>query len=200
MADYEFEEEEFETRFSGSTLRRIGSQLVPHWRWAATFLLTVAAVSVLDAYFTYLQKRVVDDGILAHNMPALLSILAQWGALTLVQAGAVFTMIYVVGFLGERVRYDLRQVMFDHLQELSLAYYSRTPVGWIMARVTSDSDRVAELVTWGLLDCTWATLNILSAATFMIIINWRLALVVLTILPVLVYVAIQFRKRILGEF
>ena len=52
--------------------------------------------------------------------------------------------------LGERVRYDLRQKMFNHLQDLSLSYYSRTPVGWIMARVTSDSDRVADLVTWGL--------------------------------------------------
>src|SRR5262249_36084631 len=159
---------------------------VPHWPWAATFLTAVAAVSVLDAYFTYLQKRVVDDGILAHSLPALLGILAQYGALTLLQAGAVFIMIYVVGILGEQVRYDLLHGMSDLLQELSRAYYSRTPVGVIMARVTSDSDRVAELVTWGLLDCTWATLNILSAATFMVIINWRLALVVLTILPVLI--------------
>ena len=45
--------------------------------------------------------------------------------------------------LGERVRYDLRQKMFNHLQKLSLSYYSRTPVGWIMSRVTSDTDRVA---------------------------------------------------------
>ena len=59
---------------------------------------------------------------------------------------------------------------------------------------------MAELVTWGLLDSTWALLNITSAAFFMFRINWRLALIVLAIVPVLAYVAIQFRKKILGEY
>ena len=200
MGEYDFEEEEFSTQFSGGTLRRIGGQLRPHWRMAAGFLGAVALVSFFDAYLTYVQKRIVDEGILARNPSTLLSILAQYGLIMLVQAMAVFIMIYLVGILGERVRYDLRQLMFSHLQDLSLSYYSRTPVGWIMARVTSDSDRVAELLTWGLLDSTWATLNILSAAVFMLFINWRLALVVLTILPVLIYVAVRFRKMILVEF
>ena len=59
--------------------------------------------------------------------------------LLIVQAILVFAFIYMVGILGERIRYDLRQRMFNHLQDLSLSYYSRTPVGWIMSRVTSDS-------------------------------------------------------------
>jgi ATP-binding cassette subfamily B protein len=200
MSDYDFEEEDFNTQFNGGTLRRIGAQLRPHARGVAGFLAAVAFVSFFDAYLTYVQKRIVDEGILAHNPAALLSIIGQNGLIVLAQAGAVFGMIYLVGILGEQVRYDLRQRMFNHLQELSLSYYSRTPVGWIMSRVTSDSDRVAELVTWGLLDSTWAVLNILSAAVFMLIINWRLALVVLAILPILITVAIQFRKRILVEF
>jgi ATP-binding cassette subfamily B protein len=200
MSEFDFEEEEFNTQFSGGTLRRIGGQLRPHWRAAAGFLAAVAFVSFFDAYLTYVQKRIVDEGILAHSPSTLLSVIVQYGVILVVQAVAVFAMIYLVGILGERVRYDLRQLMFSHLQDLSLSYYSRTPVGWIMARVTSDSDRVAELLTWGLLDSTWATLNILSAAVFMLIIDWRLALVVLTILPVLITVAIQFRKKILVEF
>ena len=73
---------------------------------------------------------------------------------------------YLAGVLGERIRYDLRQKMFNHLQDLSLAYYNRTPVGWIMSRVTSDSERVADLVTWGLLDVTWAVMNILTSSLF----------------------------------
>ena len=200
MSEYDFEEEEFNTQFSGSTLRRIAAQLRPHWRGAAGFLVAVAFVSFFDAYLTYVQKRIVDEGIVAHNPAAVLGILWQYGVIILAQAVAVFGMIYLVGILGERVRYDLRQTMFSHLQDLSLSYYSRTPVGWIMARVTSDSDRVAELITWGLLDSTWAVLNILSASVFMLYINWRLALVVLVILPVLIYVAVQFRKKILVEF
>ncbi|MEP7356515.1 MAG: ABC transporter ATP-binding protein [Anaerolineales bacterium] len=200
MADDDFDEEEFKTQFTGQTLRRIGGQVRPHWKVATGFLTAVALVSVVDAYFTYLQKQIVDDGILAHNSAALVAIVTRYGLMLLMQSVAVFTMIYLVGILGERVRYELRQLMFSHLQNLSLSYYSRTPVGWIMSRVTSDTDRVAELITWGVLDSTWAVLNILSASAFMLYINWRLALVVLAILPILIYVAVQFRKRILVEF
>jgi ATP-binding cassette subfamily B protein len=200
MAELEFEEEEFTTQFNGQTLRRILAQTGPHWKWVAGFLGMIALVSVMDAYFTFLHKRIVDEGILAQNRDLLVRIVIEYGLLILVQSAAVFGMIYLAGILGERVRYDLRQKMFNHLQDLSLSYYSRTPVGWIMSRVTSDSDRVAELVTWGLLDSTWAVLNIFSAAYFMLRINWRLALIVLAVLPVLVFVAIQFRKKILLQF
>jgi ATP-binding cassette subfamily B protein len=200
MAELEFEEEEFTTQFNGQTLRRILAQTRPHWKWVAGFLGMIALVSVLDAYFTFLHKRIVDEGILAQNRDLLLRIVTEYGLLIIVQAAAVFGMIYLAGILGERVRYDLRQKMFNHLQDLSLSYYSRTPVGWIMSRVTSDSDRVAELVTWGLLDSTWAVLNIFSAAYFMLRINWRMALIVLGVLPVLIWVAVQFRRKILAEF
>ena len=112
----------------------------------------------------------------------------------------MFGFIYLAGVLGERIRYDLRRKLFNHLQDLSLSYYSRTPVGWIMSRVTSDTERVSDLVTWGLLDITWAITNIISASVFMLIINWRLALVVLAIIPIITWIAIQFRKKILAEF
>ena len=112
----------------------------------------------------------------------------------------VFIFIYLAGILGERVRYDLRRTMFNHLQDLSLSYYSKTPVGWIMSRVTSDSDRVAELVTWGLVDTSWSVMNISTSLVFMFIINWRLALIVIFLVPILVYVAFQFQKRILLSY
>ncbi len=200
MSDNYYEEEELQSRFNGRTFRRILNLTRPHWKWVAGFLITIMAVSSLDSYFTYLSKRMIDDGIVAKNPDALVGILIQYAALTLVQSGLVFCFIYLAGVLGERIRYDLRRMMFNHLQDLSLAYFSRTPVGWIMARVTSDSERVADLATWGLVDSTWAAMNILTSMVFMFIINWRMALIVLAILPVLIYIAIQFRKRILGQF
>ena len=102
--------------------------------------------------------------------------------------------------MGERILYELRKKMFGHLQNLSLSYFDRTPVGWIMSRLTSDSDRVAELVTWGLLDLTWGVMNIGTALYFMLVINWRLALIVFAVIPILVVVAAQFKKRILVEY
>jgi ATP-binding cassette subfamily B protein len=200
MSDYEFEEEEFSTDFNGQTFMRILAQLKPYWKRVIVFLLAIVGTSMLDATFTYLGKRIIDEGIVPGNKAALTSIMTTYFGFVILQACCVFTFIYMVAILGERVRYDLRKQMFNHLQELSLSYYSRTPVGWIMSRVTSDSDRVADLITWGTLDITWAIVSILTSAVFMLIINWHLAVIVLVIIPILLYVAIQFRKRILVEF
>jgi ATP-binding cassette subfamily B protein len=200
MSDEYFEEEEFTTQFNGRTVMRILSLTRPHLLWVVGFLVAIALTSALDSYFTYLGKQIVDNAIVPGDASALVSIVTQYASLLLLQSCFVFSFIFLAGVLGERIRYDLRQTMFNHLQDLSLSYYNRTPVGWIMSRVTSDSDRVAELVTWGLLDVTWAIMNIITATYFMMVINWRLAMIVIAIIPVLIVIAIQFRKKILVEF
>ena len=195
-----FEEEEFQTKFNGKTFRRILSLAKPHWKMVAGFLGTILIVSGLDSFFTYLGKQIIDEGIVARNPDALIRILALYGGLIVIQAIGVFGFIYMVGILGERIRYDLRQNMFNHLQKLSLAYFSKTPVGWIMARVTSDTERVSELITWGILDSAWGAVNIITSMFFMFRINWKLALIVLGILPILFVIAIEFRKRIIKQY
>ena len=200
MSNSDYEEEDFSAQFNGRTVLRILAQTRPHWKWVVGFLVTVALVSFQDAYFTYLGKRIVDEGIGAGDLAALSRIVLTYASMLLVQAVGVFTFIYLAGVLGERVQYDLRRKMFDHLQDLSFSYYDRTPVGWLMARVTSDSERISQLVTWGLLDSTWGLLNIATAMAFMAIINWRLALIVFATLPILLVVAVQFKKAILVEF
>ena len=150
MSDHiRFEEEDFSATFNGQTLVRILKQVKPHWLWVIGFLITITIVSALDSYFTFLSKRIIDEGIAQGDQAFVVRILSQYGALILVQAASVFGFIYLAGILGERVRYDLRKKLFDHLQTLSLHYYNQTPVGWIMSRVTSDTERVAQLVTWG---------------------------------------------------
>lgn len=200
MPDSYFDEEEFKSRFDKGVLRRILSLTVPHLKWVIGFLITIAAVAALDSIFTYLSKMIVDQGILGKDLQILVRILIIYGSLLLVQALGVFLFIYLAGILGERIRYDLRKKMFNHLQALSLNYYSKTPVGWIMARVTSDSERVADLITWGAVDVAYAVMSISSALVFMFIINWKMALLVMAILPLLIYIAYQFRKHILSEF
>lgn len=200
MTDYSFEEEEFTTQFNGQTVRRILRQLHPYRKSVAGFLLLIALTSALDGLFTYISKQIIDTAIVPQDRAALTGLITLYGALIVVQAGSVFGFIYLTGILGERVRYDLRRQLFNHLQELSLSYFNRTPVGWIMSRVTSDTDRIAELVTWGLLDITWGLTNIGIAVLFMAILNWKLALLVFITIPVLVVVATEFKKRILTEY
>ncbi len=200
MSQYEFEEEEFTTQFNGQTLLRILAQTKPYRSWLVGFLLATLAVSLLDAYYNLLGKRIIDEGIMTGDKTALMRIVTLYGSLTLVSAVSVFVLIYLAATLGERIRYDLRKKMFEHLQELSFSYFDRTPVGWIMSRVTSDPERIAQLVTWGLLDTTWAIMSIAASVYFMLRINWRLALIVFGIVPVLVVVAAQFKKKIIVEF
>lgn len=200
MSDFGFEEEEFTAGFSGQTLWRILGLARPHWRWVLGFLFTIAVVSAVDSILTFITAKIIDEAILANDREALIRWVTLYAGLIFVSAAGVFGFIYLAGILGERIRYDMRRSLFNHLQELSLSYFDRTPVGWIISRVTSDTDRVAELVTWGFLDVTWGIMNILTAMIFMVIINWRLALIVFAFLPVIVISAVEFRKRILTEF
>jgi ATP-binding cassette subfamily B protein len=201
MADeIEFEEEEFSTQFNGQTLVRIMAQTRPHWKWVVGFLVTVTLVAASDAYFTYLRKQIIDLGITPGDTAALVRIGVIYGVMIIFQAAGVFTFIYLAGVLGERVRYDLRKKTFDHLQDLALTYYSKTPVGWIMSRVTSDTVRIAELVTWGMLDVTASVVSIVTAFAFMLFINFQLALLVLLIIPVLIFVAAYFKQKIIVEY
>ena len=200
MTDFYFEEEEFTTQFNGQTIKRMAEQARPYWKWVVGFILLIALVSFQDSLFTYLSKLIIDEGILAEDRERLIELITIYAGLALVQAAAIFGFIYLAGILGERLRYDLRRKLFNHLQDLSLTYFGKTPVGWIMSRVTSDTSRIAELVTWGMIDVTWSVLNLITAVIFMLIINWQLALLVTLILPVLVIIAGKFKKKILVEF
>ncbi len=202
MADVitELEEEEYTSQLTAPVFKRILALVTPYWKWVVGFVATILMVSLLDAYFTFINKNIIDQGINMKDSAAVTRLATIYGSFILLQAAMVFTCIYLAGVLGERVQYDLRKGMFNHLQNLSLSYYSQIAVGRLMARVTSDSGRVSELVTWGVLDSTWAMVNILTSAVFMAIINWRLGLIVILIVPALVAIAVQFRKKILVEF
>jgi ATP-binding cassette, subfamily B, bacterial len=196
----ELEEEEFTSQLTAPVMQRILSLLKPHRKWVVGFLIMIALTSATDAFFTYLNMKIVDTAIVPGDTSTLMDIAIIYGTLIILQAGFVFSFIYLAGVLGERVQYDLRKMMFTHLQDLSLSYYAQNAVGRLMARVTSDSGRVADLMTWGMVDTTWAVMNIITSMIFMLIINWKLALIIMLAIPLLVYIAVQFRKRILVSF
>ncbi|MBT3190197.1 MAG: ABC transporter ATP-binding protein [Anaerolineae bacterium] len=196
----EIEEEEYTSQLTMPVLKRIVELLKPHKSWVFGFFIAIALTSALDGVFTYINKDIIDQGIVAKDVDRMLELAKLYGGFIFVQAALVFAFVYLAGVLGERVQYDMRKMIFEHLQDLSLSYYSQTSVGRLMSRVTSDTGRVADLLTWGLLDTTWAITNITTSVIFMAIINWRLAAIVFAIIPVLIIVGIKFRQRILVEF
>ena len=141
MADNitEIEEEEYTSQLTAPVFKRIVGLVAPYWKWVVGFAVTILMVSILDAYFTFINKNIVDMGINMKDSETVMRLAGTYGSFILVQAVMVFTCIYLAGVLGERVQYDLRRKMFNHLQDLSLSYYSQMAVGRLMARVTSDS-------------------------------------------------------------
>ena len=199
-ATIELEEEEFTSELTAPVFKRIVGLILPHRNWAIGFIIAIALTSAIDALFTFLNAQIIDKGIMIGDKAAVIQLAIVYAVFQLLQVGLVFTFIYLAGILGERVQYDLRRTMFIHLQDLSLSYYAQNAVGRLMARVTSDSSRVADLLTWGVLDVTWAVMNIITALFFMLYLNWRLALIVMVVVPVLIVIAVQFRKRILVQY
>lgn len=95
------------------------------------------------------------------------------------------------------VTYTIRKEAFENLQKLSYSYFDKTPQGWIMARMTSDSKRLANIISWAILDFFWASLYMIFTLSILYFYNVRLALIVTASLPFMVLVVMIFRKRML---
>lgn len=200
MSENYYEEEEFTSQWNGGTVRRVFQYGLAHWPLMLTFLICITLVALIESYFTFISKQMIDEGILVGDLARLKALVWQYGVWMLIFAVFVFGFIMAAGTLGHRVQYDLRRDMFERLQELELGYYNRTHTGWIMSRVTSDASRVGDLVSWGFLDMAWTVTSIGTSLIFMFIIDWRMTLLVMLMLPVLFIVSVRFKQRILGEY
>ncbi len=197
---HQYEEEEYSAALSGAALLRLLRLTLNYRGYLAGYLVGVIGMVLAEGAHIYLGKRILDEGILAGDLGEVKSLLWLWAGVAVLLAGCVALFIFCAGSVGQAMNYDLRKTMFGRLQELSLAYYDRTPVGWIMARATSDSRRVSELVSFGFLDMFWGAMSILVFLGFMTAISWRLALVMLAVVPVMVGSALLFQKHILGHW
>ena len=165
----------------------------------ASCALTAAAADVLLPLVT---RWVIDDinarGLDAHGLAANLRGAALWYlALTLVLGLSIYGFIRACGKIRAHISHDIRRDGFANLQRLPFAFYDHRPVGWLMARMTSDCDRLAIILAWGMLDFIWGAPLMAGIAVAMLIMHAKLALIVLAVIPVLLWVSAVFRRRIL---
>src|SRR5205823_3009467 len=119
---------------------------------------------------------------------------ARLGPIEAAYAGVIGTLgvciwafIVTAGAITTGVSYDIRQAAFAKLQELPFSFYDRKAVGWLMARLTSDVGSLSRILGWALLDLVWGTVVLVSVASVLFWLNWRLALTVLAIVPPLLW-------------
>lgn len=200
MPERRLKEEKFTGQSNTKIIWRIMKLTKPHWRLLVGFLIFIILISLSDSIRPYLLKIIIDEGILARNQSVLVVNLIYYGILVLTFGGLLYGLIRCSITMGELMQYDLRKMLFNHLQSLSFSYFDKTPVGWIMSRINSDTPRIAELTTWMLIDITWAVSHIIFAVAFMLIINWKLALIVSASIPVIITIALRFKKYIITEY
>ena len=111
----------------------------------------------------------------------------------------VWGFIYEAGVIEAEVSYELRRQAFENLQRLSYSYFDKTPQGWVMARMTSDTRKLSLIISWGLVDFVWAGLQMVMILIVLYITFYKLALIMTIILPVMLFLAYLFTKLILKQ-
>jgi ABC-type multidrug transport system fused ATPase/permease subunit len=181
-----------QTRRRLRTLLRLAR---PYRGRAAMAVVTLIAFTGVALLPPLLAKVAIDDGIDAGNARAIGLVVIAF----LVTALAVFlfsaAQTYYTGWVGERGLADLRIELFRHLQRLSLGYYERNRTGAIVSRITNDVEALDLLVTDGVSSLVQNTLVLGGTVVFLFILDWRLALATLVILPLMGLATAWFRSR-----
>ncbi|MDX1475683.1 MAG: ABC transporter transmembrane domain-containing protein, partial [Reinekea sp.] len=164
-----------------------------------TLMAVAIFTATIDASFTLVTKSLVDD-IVANGVEAnLLKYAVLFTVLMLSIVSSIWYFIRLAGRLSTTLMYTLRKQSFEHLQSLSFTFFDNNAVGWLLARITSDTTRMANVVAWGTLDLFWGIPFILGIFTVLLILDWQLGLVVLGLFPFLAAVAMWFNIRILDS-
>jgi len=154
-------------------------------------------VAVIDILYPIVLGYAIKNNIEPQTADGIWILLAIMGTLVLIQAFNVNSFVSK-GIKAEcGMTRELRNVVFLHLQKLSLSYFNKTPVGYLMARTNSDTSRIGDLVAWGLIDFTWSVFYCMGAIAAMFIVHWKLALIVCATIPVMALLTWFFQKRIL---
>ena len=180
------------------TRRRLGALVRLTRRYRTRTLLSI--VSLLLATATalappFLSKYALDDGIRRHDLTALWWIVGAFLVAGLLNWAMSYVQTYLTGWVGERILADLRNRLFDHLQRLSLGFFERNRAGVIISRLTNDVEAIDQLVTDGVTSLVQNTLTLVGTAILLFILDWRLALATLLVIPFMSIATIIFRVR-----
>ena len=192
-----YDEQEYTQAFQLSTWKRLIPLLGSFRKDFALMLLFNLATAVVDVALPLFQWYAISvfiegntlQGLVPYALCYLLVILFQ--ALTVV--GFSRNAMHLEMSLGR----ELRRKLFHHLQTLSLSFYNVTPVGYLIAREMSDTNRIAAMISWYLADLLWALFYVLGVFGAMLVLNWKLALVVLLIVPAIALITGYFEGKIL---
>lgn len=190
-------EQEYNKPFSFQIWAKMLPFFKPYKKYFAITIglnLLLAGVDVLVPLF---QSYAIDHFIAPDTLDGIGSFAGTYVAMILLQTIFVYVSVRAATIIEMNVGKDLKWAQFEHLQTLSFSYYNTTPVGYIHARVMSDTLRIAGMTAWGLVDMFWAFVYVVSVFGIMFLLNWKLALIIMLIVPCIALLTVYFQNKIL---
>ncbi len=192
-----YDEQEYTKSFQLGIWKRLIPLLGNYGRDFALLLIFNLASAVVDVALPLFQRYAIATFIEGDTLRGLLPYALCYLVVILFQALFVVAFSRNAMYIEMSLGRDLRQKLFHHLQTLSLSFYNVTPVGYLIAREMSDTNRIASMISWNLADLLWALFYVLGTFGAMLVLNWRLALVILLIVPAIAILTGYFQGRIL---
>ncbi len=163
-------------------------------------IVLMVALAATDAVSPLLTGWIIDNIIIIDRVERLPAYGAILITLFTFQAIFIWKFIEIAGVVESRIRYEIGKQAFNRIQKLTFSYFDRTPVGWLMARMTSDIRKLSEIVAWGIVDISWGSTLMVVMGVLMFAVNWKIALIAFSIIPVMVIISYYFQKEILKRF
>ena len=161
-------------------------------------LILNIVIGILDSVFPLFTQYTIDNFIVTRSLNGLKKFLLIFSIIIVVQSINIYLFVALNGKMETIISYTVRKRAFENLQLQSLSFYDKKAVGWLMARLTSDINRISEIISWGFGDFSWGIAMMISVAISMLLLNFKLAIITLTVVPILAIVSTYFQKRILN--
>ncbi|MBI2833599.1 MAG: ABC transporter ATP-binding protein [Acidobacteria bacterium] len=194
------EEEVLGKAYDARLMRRLLTYLRPYSGQVAISLAAIVAGAVLQLAQPYLTKIAIDRYIANGDLQGLNRIAAAFLVILLGSFALEYAQTYVMQLTGQRIMFDLRMQIYEHLQRLDLRFYDRNPVGRLMTRVTTDVDVLNDLFTGGVVAVFGDIFTLAGIMIVLLVMDWRLALVAFSVLPLIVVVTQWFRRNVRDSY
>jgi subfamily B ATP-binding cassette protein MsbA len=177
-------------------LRRLLAYVRPHTRRMLLIVVALVAATALGLVYPFVIQQLIDTVLARGDLGRLNGITLGLVAVFLVQAVFNFIRSYQLTFVGERIVVEMRLDLYRHLQRLGLAFYDSRRVGELISRLSNDVTTARGLLTGDLVSALGQALTLVGALAIMIVLNWRLTLFVLALVPIVTGVALLFGRRL----
>ena len=190
------ENDSYSGKFDKKVWKRILTHAAPYKKQLAGLALSGFFIAIADVLIPWINGSLIDEATRNGLSNALYSYGIAYAIILVGFAFFVWWFIVLAGQTATGVAHDLREAGFERLQALSFSYYDVRPVGWLISRLTSDCSKLSNLIPWFMLDLVWGSLLIAGVAVMMFWLSWKLACVVMLIVPALAGVSVYFQKKL----